>query len=305
MRRLPTVRGRGDHGIDRARHGIAQRSHESARAARHGARGQRRTRDALRFGRAHAKHERDHRLRNGRPIARRVFTLSVSLAPGLAHRIDRLARRAHAFHRFAHHPLCLRYEGEVIRVGPRARMCRGCTLSLLGSAMGAVAGAFLGTPSVVVLGLAFAIALGAWSLGLAGLRASKIATRLVPLCGMTFSLSSAVHSRSPVALGIAAAGCASTLVFLMLYAKRGPNRSPCLSCPERTAPKTCSGFQRIVRREKAVMRKTAAMIRSEGRSPDRPSSALPLSDIADIRDIGTRSAHTNDRIRHGGCANGR
>jgi hypothetical protein len=32
--------------------------------------------------------------------------------------LDRLAKRAHRFHRFAHHPLCAAYAGETLRVGP-------------------------------------------------------------------------------------------------------------------------------------------------------------------------------------------
>ncbi|HET8714991.1 MAG TPA: hypothetical protein VFM16_04150, partial [Holophagaceae bacterium] len=47
--------------------------------------------------------------------------------PALRRRLDRLARRAHAFHRFAHHPLCAEYAGERLRVG-KVHLCRGCTL---------------------------------------------------------------------------------------------------------------------------------------------------------------------------------
>ena len=38
----------------------------------------------------------------------------------LRRKIDRLSRAAHRFHRFAHHPLCERYAGEVIRHRPES-----------------------------------------------------------------------------------------------------------------------------------------------------------------------------------------
>src|SRR5947207_14201496 len=60
--------------------------------------------------------------------------------PALARRIDRLATRAHRFHRFAHHPLCDEYAGEVIRVGRHMRLCRGCTFAIAGGLAGGVVG---------------------------------------------------------------------------------------------------------------------------------------------------------------------
>src|SRR3954471_6162611 len=52
--------------------------------------------------------------------------------------IDRLAQRAHAFHRFAHHPLCERYASELIPLGRRARLCRGCASAATGALLGAL-----------------------------------------------------------------------------------------------------------------------------------------------------------------------
>ena len=53
-----------------------------------------------------------------------------------------------------------------------------------------------------------------------------------------------------VSLGILVFGGA----FLWVYRKRGPDRSPCRSCPERLAVSACSGLQPIVRRERAFRR---------------------------------------------------
>lgn len=196
----------------------------------------------------------------------------------LARRIDRLARSAHAFHRFAHHPLCERYEGEVLRIGRRTRVCRGCAYALLGSGVGALAGVILGTPLAALVSLILGASLGAWSLDLARLsrssvpvtsagRKSKLATRFVPAFAAAFALFGAIRSASPESLGIGVVVSASALVLVTIYRRRGPNRTPCASCPERNAPTTCSGLLPIVRREKAVMRKSGAMIRAELRGP--------------------------------------
>ncbi len=186
----------------------------------------------------------------------------------LARRIDRIARGAHAFHRWAHHPLCGRYENEVFHFGRRTRVCRGCSLALFGSVLGGLAGALFGTPWAALASLTWSLALVGWSMRRAPLeRASKIGTRLLPAWGVTFAIFSVVHARSPASLGIGTVACAVTLAFVRVYEQRGPNRAPCASCPERSGATACSGLRPIVRREKAVMRKTAAMIRT----------ALPLS----------------------------
>lgn len=196
------------------------------------------------------------------------------LARPLALRIDRLARAAHAFHRFAHHPLCKRYEDEVLRLGRRTRVCRGCALALVGSVVGAAIGSLMGTPFSALASLALGIGLAGGSLRAPRSPRSaqrigvprggfKIATRFAPAFAVAFALFSAIHSPSTRSLGIGVATCVSLLVLVALYRRRGPNRTPCISCPERLGATTCSGLRPIVRREKAVMRKSGAMIRAE------------------------------------------
>src|SRR3954453_9798030 len=73
--------------------------------------------------------------------------------------VDRLARSAHAFHRFAHHALCGRYAAELIPLGKRTRACRGCACAALGSLTGAVA-ALSWRPTISVLLWASALGLG-------------------------------------------------------------------------------------------------------------------------------------------------
>lgn len=176
--------------------------------------------------------------------------MSVQALPrGLAKRIDKLAWRAHAFHRFAHHPLCDSYRSEVLRIGPRLRVCKGCSLLAAGSVAGLVAGALVRPPPVLGA-IAWAVAL---ALGLSSLRhrLPKLLVRLLPGLGLGLALWAgwlcALLSLTTVAACFA------------LYRQRGSERSRCNSCHERDR-KPCSGFVLIVRRERAFQRKADGWI---------------------------------------------
>jgi len=166
--------------------------------------------------------------------------------------LDRLSRRAHRFHRFAHHPLCTQYRGEVVRIG-KVRLCRGCTFAVAGGLAGGIAGLAIGA-SVTASATA---TLGGATLLLATLwlrrRLPKLVTRLVP-AGL-FALAITCGALDGSALGIACAIGSAAIVggLRLLYGKRGANRAPCTTCPERDlAP--CSGFAPIVSRERAFQR---------------------------------------------------
>jgi hypothetical protein len=179
------------------------------------------------------------------------------LSPGTARAIDRLAARAHAFHRFAHHPLCDRYAGELVRLGRRARVCRGC----LAVGLGGVAGAGLGSAQLPGSALVGLLALAAL-LVLASLvvRLPKTLGRFVPALGAGAGLASALeHGAGDVALAVV--GCLA--LFFVLYRRRRPNRAPCATCPERERLGACSGFSAIVRRERAFQRVAQRMIDRE------------------------------------------
>jgi len=173
----------------------------------------------------------------------------------LARRIDRLSRRAHAFHRHAHHPLCEPYRGEVIRVGRQLRLCKGCSFLTAGLFAGLAAGATLRPPLVWGL-VALAVALGAgfWSLRA---RLPKLLGRLLPGAGLGLAL----FSGWPAALGALLVLGASGL----LYRRRGVARERCRTCSEQSAS-PCSGFVRIVRRERAFQRVVARWLRDLPRS---------------------------------------
>jgi hypothetical protein len=166
--------------------------------------------------------------------------------------IDRLAQRAHAFHRFAHHPLCQRYAGELIPLGRRARLCRGCACATLGLGAGVLA-ALCFRPSLELL-------LAASALGL-GLLLSSLALRLPKWLGRGWAaaclgfaaLGGLLAGRgAPLFLALGVLGM--SLAFVALYRRRGPNRGPCATCPERLLSKPCSGLGPIVRRERAFRR---------------------------------------------------
>jgi hypothetical protein len=196
----------------------------------------------------------------------------------LAYQIDRLSRSAHAFHRFAHHPLCVRYSGEVFRLGRKTRVCRGCSLVLLGATLGVVSGASLGSlpAALASTGLAIGFAtlpgvrFGASRALAPAVRTSKVLTRFVPGLGLAFAVASAARHPSVASAAGAVIGALCAAALLVAYRRRGPNRSPCLQCPEYRGPRTCSGFCEIVSRERALMRKAGAMIRAGCGSPRNP-----------------------------------
>ena len=158
----------------------------------------------------------------------------------LATRIDRLARRAHLFHRFAHHPLCESYRGEVLAIGRRVRLCKGCTLAAIGAG-----GGLLLTPlrlpapiGFLALAIALLLAVGPW-------RLPKTLSRFVPAVLVASTLGCGVLP-ALTAIGVLA-------VALLLYRRRGPFRGPCRDCSEARAA-MCSGFAPMARRERAFQR---------------------------------------------------
>jgi hypothetical protein len=168
----------------------------------------------------------------------------------LARRLDRLARHAHAFHRFAHHPLCDEYAAEVIRIGRRSRVCRGCALVLAGSLVGLGGGLALGVPPGAALCLAAVIVPGS----LQRRRRHKVLTRLLPAAALGMSVGAGLSAFSIG--GLLAAGTA-LLAFgavAVAYRRRGPDRTPCTTCPERALPVPCRGLRPMVRRERAFQR---------------------------------------------------
>ena len=172
----------------------------------------------------------------------------------LAKQIDRLARRAHAFHRFAHHPLCDSYRSEVVRIGRKLRVCKGCAM-LVGGFVAGVAIGGLFQPSAV-FGLAswsVAIALGLSSLRR---RLPKAAARLLPGAGLGFGLW--------VGWPCAVLSLATMAICFVLYRRRGVERSRCEHCHERER-RPCSGFTLIVRRERAFQRRADGWIARHGR----------------------------------------
>ncbi|HEY5372490.1 MAG TPA: hypothetical protein VIK01_02340 [Polyangiaceae bacterium] len=166
--------------------------------------------------------------------------------------IDRLARQAHAFHRFAHHPLCNRYATELIPLGRRARVCRGCACAALGTLAGALGAAFAqpASSSLFVGGaLGLAVLLSTLAVRLPKALGRGLGTAFASFAGVGGLLSA---ERAPRVLALSLLAFAG--VFLWLYRRRGPNRSPCETCPERLGSRACSGLRPIVQRERAFRR---------------------------------------------------
>ena len=181
-----------------------------------------------------------------------------------ARRIDRLSVHAHRFHKFAHHPLCGAYAGEVLRVG-RTRLCRGCTYAIAGGLAGgaialAVPVGLAGAAAVAGAAIAILAASIAWRRWFgATARPSKSITRLAPAAALAFAITRGVLGGAWLAVGAAAIVGG----LFAIYKQRGNDRAPCATCPERDlAP--CSGFRPMVMRERAFQRVSARWLRDAG-----------------------------------------
>ena len=189
------------------------------------------------------------------------------VARTLARQLDRLARRAHAFHRYAHHPLCDRYAGEVLRFRQRTRICRGCTFALLGATFGFAIGTALPITAMFACSVSgFASVAAAVSVGRHPLRSaprrrfSKLLTRALPAAGLAFGLGWCVRAQDGPALALALGILSVTYTLHQYYKQRGPDRTPCSDCPERGQVVPCSGFRDIVRAERAFVRRSHALL---------------------------------------------
>jgi hypothetical protein len=183
----------------------------------------------------------------------------------VAREVDRLARGAHRRTAWAHHPLCERYSGETLRLG-RHVFCRGCALAAAGAVLGAVAGATL-SPGPALASAACAL-LVAPALASLMWRLPKVASRGGPGAALGLALGAFAAAPGAGTLALAASLGALVLLHVRLYRRRGPDRSPCLDCPERTEAPRCAGFVPLLRRERAFQRAAGRMIdRTPLRSP--------------------------------------
>lgn len=184
----------------------------------------------------------------------------------LARRIDRLAGRAHAFHRFAHHPLCGAYRGEVLVFG-RTRICKGCAFMALGALAGIPLGCLLPALPSGMLALVAALACAwVWAVFAASWprRLGKGGTRLIPaLLGVCLAIQG--FRRGGAGGLMLAAGIGIGLaIALRAYRRRGPWRGPCAQCPERELM-PCPGFRPQLRRERAFRRLVGRVLSGDGR----------------------------------------
>lgn len=162
------------------------------------------------------------------------------------------------FHRFAHHPLCSEYEREVIRIGRRGRICKGCSLLALGLFAGAAAGVFLRMPLAIAAPIALVGALMA--AGSLRFRLGKIASRLFPASIAGLVSANAILARSPSDLAMIGLVFAAVAVLYVGYRRRGPDRRACEACPERSIASSCRGMGEILRRERAFRRLSARLV---------------------------------------------
>ena len=210
------------------------------------------------------------------------------IPPSLARRVDRLARRAHAFHRWSHHPLCDRYRAEVVRLGRRARFCLGCSLTALGAVAGLGAGALLqAAPEAWLVGAGLALLLAVPAAvrprapadersGEGARRAGKVLTRFLPTALAGLAVAQALAAPSPGRLAAAALAALAVGWGVLRYRRRGPDRSACRGCPEGPPGVRCPGFAPMARRERALSRLAGRWIAAALPPPGAPAtSPLP------------------------------
>jgi hypothetical protein len=198
----------------------------------------------------------------------------------LARRIDRLARAVHRAHRYAHHPLCGMYAGELVRLGRRARVCRGCLLVASGAITGAAlalacpiehalrglaahAGLACVAASVfVALALIDAWRLDALTAAAARPRAPwrKLITRFAPAVVLAAAIAFGLRRGDLLGLAFAVTSAAVVAAVWIGYRRRGPDRGPCTRCPEGPPHAGCSGFAVIVQRERAFQRMSRRLL---------------------------------------------
>jgi hypothetical protein len=191
-----------------------------------------------------------------------------------------MGRRAHAFHRHAHHPLCGAYAGEIVRVGRRTLLCRGCLLAGAGAAAGALGALFAPLPPLAALALALAAAALAVPAAVAppraGPRSTKLLTRAAPSAVAAAFATLGLRHGSAGGAAVALAVLAIVFAATLLYRRRGPDRTPCRACAERATPRVCSGYRRMARREAAFSRLAGRLLRSD---PVLLPPAPPISGV--------------------------
>ena len=158
-----------------------------------------------------------------------------------------------------------------MRSGRRGRVCRGCACALAGGVLGAVSAVALPIAAVGSITIAQAswIALGAvlvcsgaavFDAHSAASRAPKTVTRLLPIAALTFACVFGARSANLAGIALLAMSLAIGVLLYTRYRKRGPSRTPCQTCPERTQPTPCRGYAPIVQRERAFARIARRML---------------------------------------------
>ena len=184
----------------------------------------------------------------------------------IARELDALSRAAHRFHRFAHHPLCDEYAGEVVRLGRRGRVCRGCLFVAMGALAGIATSPALpiSAPAAAVLVAATAGLLLVTSVLRIGPRLSKVFTRLLPAGAMGLALATSFRAPSWPCVGIFLLTAFTCGALVALYRRRGGDRTPCARCPERVLATPCRGLAPIVLRERAFQRAAGRVLTRAG-----------------------------------------
>jgi hypothetical protein len=162
--------------------------------------------------------------------------------------------------------LCDEYAGEIVRFGRRARVCRGC-LGAWGGGLAGVA-ASLAVEIPVVTGAALLVVASGFvvvtTLLRVGPRRSKVVTRLAPAAAMGLAIGAGLRAGGVIGFALAALSLLVVGTLGALYRRRGADRTPCATCPERLSSSPCRGYAEIVHRERAFRRLASRVLARAG-----------------------------------------
>ena len=173
---------------------------------------------------------------------------------------------------WAHHPLCERFERDVLKPG-KLHLCRSCTALWLGVLVGIVAVLAAGLGSIAhgwLLALVGpAVAVASWPrihhhLPRAGKDLARFATGLLPPAAIALALGSPLVGGAVIALGVSA-----YFGFARLRSRERSRR--CDGCPEALAGGICSGYAVQANAVRAWEERLAADYLARRPLPDRAS----------------------------------
>jgi hypothetical protein len=95
-------------------------------------------------------------------------------------------------------------------------------------------------------------------------RRSKVVTRLAPAALLGSAIGAGLRTGGASGFALAALAIGAVGMLAALYRRRGADRTPCATCPERLGSAPCRGYAEIVHRERAFRRLASRVLARAG-----------------------------------------